>query len=130
RLVRAHAVVRKGERVGEGLLGLEQRVGRLDLVDQLIDGVVQRAGHALALELGVDGAGVAADQIDEHQLRRESESGEIRLLGEEKRIEQQLKQIALQFLRSVERFELQIEVDGLHFLDGHQLRVTIDRQAV
>ena len=130
RLKRANALVGEGQAVGEGAFGHQENVRRLHLVDPALHRRGERAGDGFAIEFGIDDFGVSADQVDEDELGREGEPVEVRLSRQEQRIEHELEQMALQFLRPVESFELQIEVDRFHFLDDDPLRSLVHRQAI
>src|SRR5205085_5952221 len=77
-----------------------------------------------------DRLGLAGDEIDEHELRRKLEGVELRLRRKEQRIQEQLIEMPMQFFRPLQRLELEIEVNRLHFLDGDALLLAIDRQSI
>src|SRR3954464_8217033 len=83
-----------------------------------------------AIEVGVDEARIARQEIDEDELRLETEAVEVGLAREEERVEQQLVKMALQFFGTEERFELEVEVNRLHFLDRDDLPLFVDGESV
>src|SRR5881397_3699554 len=101
-LVWPGALVREGESIGVGAFGIQKGIRRFDFLDQMVDAGLEGSGDRLAVEFGIDHLRRAADQIDQNQLRREGETVQIRLRGKEKRIEQQLVEMPLEFLRPVE----------------------------
>src|SRR5204862_7795313 len=97
---------------------------------QRIETRVERRGDVVAIEVGVDLAGVVADQIDQDETRDERVIGELGLGRKKQRIQEKLKQMPLQFLRPVECFQLEIEVNRLHFLDADEVFRGVDRESV
>ena len=102
----------------------------LELIDEMIERRAERGLDMTAIEVGIDETGVAAEEVDEDELRFEVVAFEVRLPRKKKRVEQQLIEMLLQFLRSEKRFELEIEMDRLHFLDRDDAALFVDGESV